>query len=158
MNEQIVASQVYLIMPDGRSAGNVSIDQAKYLASQYELDLVLINVNATPPIAKILDYNKFRYQQEKQTRGGKKVGQLKEVRLSYRIDPHDLETKANRARKFLEEGHLVRVFIKLRGRENLFLAQAKTGLEKFLDLCGGQWEQSITQVDKRIQAVIKPKK
>lgn len=145
-------------MPDGRSAGNVSIDQAKYLASQYELDLVLINVNATPPIAKILDYNKFRYQQEKQTRGGKKVGQLKEVRLSYRIDPHDLETKANRARKFLEEGHLVRVFIKLRGRENLFLAQAKTGLEKFLDLCGGQWEQSITQVDKRIQAVIKPRK
>lgn len=146
-------------MPDGRSAGKVSVDQAKYLASQYELDLVLINVNANPPIAKILDYNKFRYQQEKQSRGsGKKVGQLKEVRLSYRIDPHDLETKATRARKFLDEGHLVRVFIKLRGRENLFLDKAKQGLEKFLELCGGQWEQSITQVDKRIQAVIKPKK
>jgi len=146
-------------MPDGRTAGNVSIDQAKYLASQYELDLVLINVNASPPIAKILDYNKFRYQQEKQARGtSKKVSQLKEVRLSYRIDPHDLATKANQARKFLEDGHLVRVFIKLRGRENLFPEQAKTGLEKFLELCGGQWEQSITRVDKRIQAVIKPKK
>ncbi len=145
-------------MPDGRTAGNVSIDQAKYLASQYELDLVLVNTNASPPIAKIIDYNKFRYQQEKQARGGKKVGQLKEVRLSYRIDSHDLEIKAAQARKFLENGHLVRVFIKLRGRENLFLNQAKAGLEKFLALCGGQWEQSITQVDKRIQAVIKPKK
>ena len=125
-------------MPDGRTAGNVSIDQAKYLASQYELDLVLINVNASPPIAKILDYNKFRYQQEKQARGtSKKVSQLKEVRLSYRIDPHDLATKANQARKFLEDGHLVRVFIKLRGRRKLLHGRSQARFGKISRILWG---------------------
>lgn len=145
-------------MPDGRSAGTVSTDQAKYLASQYSLDLVLINLNANPPIAKILDYNKFRYQQEKQSRGSKKAVQLKEMRLSFRINSHDLETKANRARQFLAEGHLVRIFTLLRGRENLFPDKAKEVLQKFYELTGGQWDQPISQIDKRIQGIIKPGK
>jgi len=158
VNEEIAVPLVHLIMPDGRSAGSVSTDQARYLASQYELDLVLINVNATPPIAKILDYNKFRYQQEKQTRGTKKTGQLKEMRLSFRINDHDLETKATRARQFLAEGNLVRIFILLRGRENIFPDKAKTVLQKFMEMSGGDWEQPISQVEKRVQAIVKPAK
>lgn len=158
VNEEIIVPQVHLIVADGRSAGTVSADQARYLASQDELDLVLINVNATPPIAKILDYNKFRYQQEKQTRGTKKTGQLKEMRLSFRINDHDLETKATRAKRFLANGDLVRIFILLRGRENIFPDRAKTVLQKFMEMSGGDWEQPISQVEKRVQAIVKPSK
>ena len=147
-----------MILPDGRSAGAVSIDQARYLASEYEMDLILINVNSTPPIAKILDYNKLKYQQEKQSRNAKKTSQLKEMRLSFRINDHDLEIKANQAKKFLAEGHMVRAFTLLRGRENLFPDKAKAGLDKFTELTGGQWEQTPLQVGKRITGIIRPKK
>jgi len=122
------------------------------------MDLALININSKPPITKILDVNKLKYQQEKQARLVKKTSQLKEVRLSFRINEHDLEMKANQARKFLAEGHMVRVFTLLRGRENLFPEKAREGLGKFVELTGSQWDQPPTQVGKRITAIIKPKK
>lgn len=154
VNEEIREREVHLIMQDGRSAGTVSLDQARYLASQYDLDLVQIN-NQKPPVVKLLDYNKYRYQQEKNARTVKKTGQLKEMRLSFLIDEHDLATKATQARKFLADGSLVRLFILLRGRQNLFPDKGKAVLEKFRAAAGGEWEQNVTQVGKRLQAIIR---
>jgi len=146
-------------MPDGRSAGSVGLDQARYLAAQYGLDLVEIAPKATPPVGRLLDYNKFRYQQEKLARGGKgKTTQLKEMRLGYAIGDHDLSVKAKRAKEFLEEGHFVRAFINLRGRENIFPDKAKQSLIAFQQLTGGTLEQPASQVGKRVQLIIKPQR
>ena len=146
-------------MADGRSAGTVSLDQARYLAAQYELDLVELNGSANPPIVRLLDYNKYRYQQEKQARGTTKSrNELKEVRLSFGINSHDLETKAKRAREFLADGSFVRVFLNLRGRENVFPQKGKQILLDFQSLTDAQTEQPITQEGKKIQMIIKAKK
>lgn len=146
-------------MNDGRSAGAVSLDQARYLAAQYELDLVEIGPNASPPIAKLLDYNKYRYQQEKHARGAtKSKTELKEMRLSFRINSHDIETKAKRAKEFLDEGDFVRVYINLRGRENMFPDKAKQTLMDFVSHVEGEIEQPVNQAGKKIQLIIKPKK
>ncbi|MEK7548545.1 MAG: translation initiation factor IF-3 [Patescibacteria group bacterium] len=159
VNDQVLADPVHLIMEDGRSAGAVSLDQAKYLAHQASLDLVEISPRANPPVAKLLDYNKFRYQQEKQARqSAAKNPQLKEMRLSFSINPHDLETKARRARQFLSEGHFVRAFINLRGRENAFPEKAKQRLVSFMSTIDGALEKDVTHVGKKVQLIIKPRK
>jgi len=146
-------------MDDGRSAGVVTLDQARYLATEHGLDLVLINSKTNPPIAKLLDYNKYRYQKEKQSRSSqRRTSQLKEIRLSFTIDKHDLEIKAKRAREFLEQGHLVRIFIILRGRQNVFPDKAKQILRDFLEMAQAEQEQEITAVGERIQLIMKPKK
>lgn len=159
VNEQIVASKVHLIMNDGRSAGVVSIDQARYLAAQHGLDLVEINSSTKEPIVKLLNYNKYRYQQEKQLKGTvKKTNQLKEIRLGFSTDEHDLETKAKKAREFLESGHFVRVYLQMRGRENIFVDKAKQTLLAFQQRVGATIEQPITHLGKKVQLIIKPKK
>lgn len=146
-------------MNDGRSAGTVSLDQARYLAAQHELDLVEIGSNATPPITKLLDYNKYRYQQEKHARGTTRTKtELKEMRLSFRINSHDLETKAKRAKEFLDAGDFVRVYINLRGRENIFPDKAKQTLLDFVAFVDGEIEQPVNQAGKKIQLIVKPKK
>lgn len=146
-------------MDDGRQAGVVSTDQARYLAEQSELDLVEIAPNTNPPVAKLLDFNKFRYQQEKHARQTKaKGGEMKEIRLSFRIDEHDLSTKAKRAKEFLDEGHLVRAYILLRGRENIFPDKAKETLSAFQQLLDAQVEQPVLQIGSRIQVTLRGKK
>ena len=146
-------------MDDGRSAGEVSLDQARYLATQHGLDLVEVNSAAKLPIVKLLDYNKYRYQQEKVARQShKKSNALKEVRLSFSIDPHDLEVKAKRAREFLAEGSFIRVFMLLRGRENVFPEKGKQVLLNFQEVVGADVEQPVSQLGKRLQLIIKPKR
>ena len=148
-------------MNDGRSAGIVSLEEARHLASGHNLDLVEIDPNSNPPIAKLLDYNKYRYQQEKLARRAtstRKNNQLKEMRLSFSIDEHDLETKAKRARQFLSDGHFVRVFIKLRGRENVFPEKARQVLLDFQRRAGGIEEQPVSKVGRKIQLTMKPAK
>lgn len=147
-------------MDDGRSAGTVSVDQARYLAEQNGLDLVELNANAQPPIAKLLDYNKYRYQQEKHARaaGKPKTNELKEIRLSFSIDSHDLMVKANRAKEFLDQGHFVRVYIQLRGRENVFPEKAKERLSQFQQMVDAVVEQPVTHIGKKVQLIIKQKR
>lgn len=146
-------------MNDGRSAGTVDIDQARYLAAEYQLDLVEIGPNASPPVAKLLDYNKYRYQQEKHARGGvKQKNELKEVRLSYSINSHDLETKGKRAKEFLDEGHFVRAYINLRGRENVFPEKAEKNLLAFAELIGAAIDQPVNKTGKKVQIILKANK
>ncbi len=146
-------------MDDGRSAGKVGLDQARYLAAQAELDLVEIGPNASPPVTKLLDFNKYRYQQEKHARGNKtRANDLKEIRLGFKTDDHDLETKAKRAQQFLDQGHIVRVYIQLRGRENVFPDKAKQTLDQFRQRTVSEMDSPITQVGKRIICILRKKK
>jgi translation initiation factor IF-3 len=112
--------EVRLISADGRQAGVVSTDQAKELARENGLDLVEVSPMARPPVCKILDYGKYKFEQEKRIKESKrkqKLGKLKEIRMQPKIETHDLQFKARQVRQFLEEGNKVKVTIRFRGRE-----------------------------------------
>ena len=112
--------EVRLISADGRQAGVVSTDQAMELARENGLDLVEVSPMARPPVCKILDYGKYKFEQEKRIKESKrkqKLGKLKEIRMQPKIETHDLQFKARQVRQFLEEGNKVKVTIRFRGRE-----------------------------------------
>ena len=120
INREIRARQVRLIGKDGKQVGVVAITDAQAQAKQHGLDLVEISPNATPPVCKIVDYGKLRYQMTKKERESKKAqhqAKLKEVKIKPNIDEHDLQVKMKRAREFLEKGNKVRITCMFRGRE-----------------------------------------
>lgn len=120
INEEIRDREVRLVDTDGSQLGVVPIDKAQQLAMDKNLDLVKIAPQAKPPVCKIMDYGKFRFEQakkEKESRKNQKVIDIKEVRLSPSIDAHDFETKMNNAVKFLKGGDKVKVTVRFRGRE-----------------------------------------
>ncbi len=130
MNDQIRISPVRLIDDEGEQLGVVSLSQAKEAAEDKELDLVEVAPQARPPVVKIMDWGKVRYEQQKQRRAAKKKQhqtEIKEVQLRPRTDDHDFETKLKRARKFLRAGNIVRVVLRYRGRE---LRRPEAGIEK----------------------------
>lgn len=107
----------------------------------------------------MIDYNKYRYQQEKQARTmNRQKNELKEIRLGFKTDTHDLEVKAKKAREFLLDGSFVRVFINLRGRENIFADKAKQTLLNFSELVGADIEQQIAHEGKKVYLTIKASK
>jgi len=121
INHEIRDREVRLIGETGEQLGIMSALSAQKLADEKELDLVKISPMATPPVCKIMDYGKFRFEQikrEKEARKHQKVVEMKEMRLSMTIDGHDLEVKAKQVRRFLEEGNKVKVSIRMRGRQN----------------------------------------
>ncbi len=128
VNEQIRISPVRLIGADGEQVGVVSLDQAREMAQQAQLDLVEVAAQARPPVVKVMDWGKYRYEQQKKAREAKKkqhTVELKEVQLRPRTDDHDFDVKLKRARRFLEEGNVVRVVLRFRGRE---LRRAEVGV------------------------------
>lgn len=149
---------MFLIGPAGEAFGVVSNDQAQFLAFDAGVDLVELNPNRTPPIVKIMDYGKYRYEQERKQREAKaksKASEIKEVRLSRKIDEHDLSTKAKRAKEWLEDGDKVRVYLQLMGREAMFAEQSREVVDHFLELTGGQYESEPNRLGNRIVAIIK---
>lgn len=120
INEQIRDKEVRLIGEDGEQLGVMSSKDALKLAREAELDLVKIAPTAKPPVCKIVDYGKYRYEQmrkEKEAKKKQKTIDIKEIRFSPNIDTNDLNTKINQARKFLSKGDKVKVSIRFRGRE-----------------------------------------
>ena len=120
INDMIRVHEVRLISADGRQAGVVSTEQAMALARDNGLDLVEVSPMARPPVCKILDYGKYKFEQEKRIKESKrkqKLGKLKEIRMQPKIESHDLQFKARQVRQFLEEGNKVKVTIRFRGRE-----------------------------------------
>lgn len=120
INKEIRALEVRLIGKDGDQIGVVEIAEAQAQAKQDGLDLVEISPNAKPPVCKVIDYGKFRYQMTKKERENKKAqhqAKLKEVKVKPNIDEHDLQVKIKRAREFIEKGNKVRVTCMFRGRE-----------------------------------------
>ena len=134
INEQIRDREVRLIGVDGQQLGIMSAREAYKLAQEAELDLVKIAPTAKPPVCKIIDYGKYRYEmarKEKEARKKQKVIDIKEVRLSPNIDTNDLNTKVGAARKFLEKGDKVKVTLRFRGREMAHMSKSKYILDDF---------------------------
>lgn len=131
-NEQIVASEVRLIGPEGEQLGLVSSEVALQKANEYGLDLVMIAPDAKPPVCKIMDYGKHKFDQLKKLKDQKKaqkLAKLKEMSLSMTIDDHDLQTKAKLVSKFLADGSKVKVNIRMSGR---FQGRPQMGVDVML--------------------------
>ncbi|MBR4034062.1 MAG: translation initiation factor IF-3 [Clostridia bacterium] len=134
VNESIKAKEVRVIGPDGEQIGIMSSDNALRTAYDKGLDLILISPNAQPPVCRITDYGRYRYEQEKREKEAKKkqnIIEVKEVQLSCRIDTHDFETKVKHALRFLGEGNKVKVVLRFRGREMSHQEIGKEILERF---------------------------
>ena len=120
VNEEIRSREVHLIMQDGANRGTVSIAEALQAAQESGLDLVEISPNAAPPIVKILDYGKYKYQEQKkaaEARKKQKVVEVKELKYRPMIDDHDYDVKMRAMQRFFEEGDKVKVTLRFRGRE-----------------------------------------
>ena len=129
INENIRVREVRLIDDEGNQLGIVPTQEALKLAKEKDLDLVEVSPNANPPVCKILDYGKYRFEQEKKLRDSKKnqkVLKLKEIRMQPKIGSGDLDTKAKHIQEFLDEGDKVKVTIRFRGRE---LAHTELGYD-----------------------------
>ena len=129
INEQIRDKEVRVIGEEGQQLGIMSSRDAMKLAKDAGLDLVKIAPTAKPPVCKIIDYGKYRYElarKEKEAKKNQKVIELKEIRLSLNIDTNDFNTKVNQAAKFLQQGHKVKVSIRFRGRE---MAHTSLGID-----------------------------
>lgn len=129
INEEIRDKEVRVIGADGAQLGIMSSAAALEIAIEKDLDLVKIAPGSNPPVCKIMDYGKFRFEQlkkEKEAKKNQKVVELKEIRLSLNIDTNDFNTKVNQAAKFLQQGHKLKVSIRFRGRE---MAHTSLGLD-----------------------------
>ncbi len=136
INEQIKVSQVLVIGPNGEQVGVKPVGDALTLASYAGLDLVLINPNGNPPVCKVMDYNKYKYEKNKKEKEALKrqkmsQAELKEFRLSPNIDVGDFETKLRNVRKYIEKGDKVRVVIRFKGRQMAHTELGRDVLIKF---------------------------
>jgi len=138
INEEIRVKEVRIVGEDGEQMGVMATSKALELAYEKDLDLVLMAPNAEPPVCRIMDYGKFRFERDKKEKEAKKkqtVVEVKEIQLSCRIDTHDFETKAKHAHRFLGEGNKVRVVVKFKGREMSHQEIGKDILKKFEEIC-----------------------
>ena len=136
INEQIRDKEVRVIGEDGEQLGIMSAREALQLAEEAGVDLVKIAPTAKPPVCKIVDYGKFKYEQtrkEKEAKKKQKVIEIKEIRLSPNIDTNDLNTKINAAKKFLSKGDRVMVTLRFRGREMAHMSASKHILDDFAE-------------------------
>ena len=146
INESIRDREIRLIGEDGAQLGIMSAYAAQRLADEKELDLVKISPNAQPPVCKIMDYGKYKYEQsrrEKEAKKKQKTVEVKEVRMSPNIDANDLNTKVNNAKKFILKGNKVKVTLRFRGREMAHVQQSKHILDDFADML-----KDVAQVEK----------
>lgn len=135
-NERIRAKELRLIGKDGEQVGVVARDEAMRMAEQAEMDLVLVSPNAKPPVARIADVGKMRYEQQKrerEQRRNQKVVNVKEIRLSPTIDDHDFDTKLRQARGFIEDEDKVKVSIRFRGRAITHKDLGRDVLDRFAE-------------------------
>lgn len=146
INGQIRDREVRVIGTDGEQLGVMSARDAQKLADEAELDLIKIAPKAKPPVCKIMDYGKFRYEQQKREKEAKKkqhVVETKEIRLSPNVEMNDLKTKANNARKFITKGDKVKVTLRFRGREMAHIGSSAHVLDDFAKML-----EDVAQVSK----------
>jgi translation initiation factor IF-3 len=138
VNESIRAREVRLIDQNGEQLGIKTKQEALEIAARVNQDLVMVAPNAKPPVCRIMDYGKFRFEQqkkEKEARKNQKIISLKEVRLSPTIDQHDFDTKLRNARKFLEKGDKVKASIRFKGRAITHKEIGQRVLDRFSEAC-----------------------
>lgn len=120
INEEIRAKEIRVVSPEGEQLGIMSVRDALKVAQEKELDLVEVAPNAKPPVCRIMDYGKYRYEQskrEREARKKQKVIEIKEIRMTPKIETHDFQVKIKAAQKFLKDGDKVKAIIRFRGRE-----------------------------------------
>lgn len=136
INEQIRADKVQLISDEGEKLGIISKLEALSLAAERNLDLVLVASNAEPPVCKIMNYGKHKFEQakrEKEAKKKQKVLEIKEIRVTPNIEEHDFSFKTKNAKKFLEDGNKVKITVKFRGREVNNVKMGEAVLKKFIE-------------------------
>ena len=163
INDDIRAKEVRLIGADGEQVGILPLADAKEIAYDKGLDLVLISPQAEPPVCRVMDYGKFRFERDKKQKEAKKkqqVVKVKEVQLSCRIDTHDFETRVNHARKFLAGGDKVKAIVRFKGREMAHQDIGRAMLEKFLEACAdvGTSEKGISMEGRFMSTIVTPVK
>ena len=151
---------MFLIDEAGTPIGDIATAEALDMAEKKELDLVVVGPQANPPVAKILDYGKYKYELDRKDRKNKakKTQEIKEIRLSYNTGENDLEVKLGQAKRFLKEGHKLKLRLKLVGRENAFKDKAVEQLDKFRDMVGLEYEQPIQRQGRQMSVLLKDKK
>ncbi len=138
INDEITDKEVRLIDSDGTQLGIMSLDKAMNVAIEKNLDLVKIAPQANPPVCKVMDYGKYRFElskKEKEQRKNQKITEVKEIRLSLMIDVHDFNTKVGHAQRFLKSGDKVKVSVRFRGREMQHQSKGVELLERFAQSC-----------------------
>ena len=146
VNEEIDFAQVRVVGVDGEAIGIMSSEQALKMAYDQGYDLVLMAAQAQPPVCRIMDYGKFRFERDKKEKEAKKKQQtmeLKEIQLSCRSDTHDFETKVRHAQRFLGDGNKVRVVMRFKGREMSHISIGQEIMNKFRESC-----EELGSVDK----------
>lgn len=132
-NNRIRAEKVRLIDSEGKQLGVVSLREALIKANEAGLDLIQVTNNVDPPVCKIMDYGKYAYQLSKKEKKQKQhSGEMKSIRLTFNISPHDMETRARSAEKFLAKGHKVQIELRLKGRQKALGDHAKEKIKQFL--------------------------
>lgn len=147
INEEIRDKEIRVIGVDGNQLGIMPTREALKIAEDLDLDLVKIAPQAVPPVCRIMDYGKYRFElakKDKEARKNQKVVDVKEIRMSLNIDKHDLETKINHAKQFLKNGNKVKVTVRFRGREMAHTELGSELLERFAGACA-----EIASLDKK---------
>lgn len=162
VNRRIRSPEVRVIDPEGEQLGIMTVDDALEKAEGFGLDLVEVAPNARPPVCRIMDYGKYKYQQKKRTAEARKKTsrvELKEVKLRPKTDEHDFQTKLRRARGFLEENNKVKITVMFRGREITHPEIARTMLEKAAEILSdaAQVEQSPRMEGRNMIMFLSPK-
>ena len=162
-NNQISAKEVRLIGENGEQLGVLSTDEAQAIADKNGVDLVLMNPNGNPPVCKLMDYGKYKFdavKKEKELRKNQKISEIKEIQLSMRIDDYHVSFKLKNAQKILQEGDKVKVSLRMRGREQAYSQNAVEIVKKFVsDLSEyGFIEKEPVIMGRNVSVVINPKK
>ncbi len=165
INEQIRAKEVMVIGPNGEQLGIKSINDALTLATYAGFDLVMISPGANPPVCKVMDYNKFKYQNKKKQKENIKKQreanlEMKEYRLSVTIDIHDFNTRVNNSSKYLEKGHKVKAVVRFKGREMAHTELGRDVLLRFADALSSvaEIEQKPILDGRNMTMILMPKK
>ncbi|GEM_PF-828807 len=162
INLEIRAPLVFLIDEEGKPLGKYALSEALRIARERGYDLAEVGPGATPPVCRLLDYGKYKYQAEKQLRkqrSAAKSGGIKEIRLSYKIEAHDREVRVKATRRFIQDGDKVKITLILYGRQRMFADIARQNMEEFRKLVGEvEYEGPIAQFDNRLIGILIPRR
>lgn len=163
VNELVRFPQVLLIGPNGEQLGTMSSREAQFKANEYDMDLLCVAPQAQPPVCKIINYGKYRFEQQKRAKEAKKnqhVIEVKEIQLTPQIGGHDMETKARAASKFLSEGNKVKVGVRFRGRQMTHIEVGQEAMDKFIQLVSDYAvvEKPAAMDGRWMVAILAPKK
>ena len=163
INEEITEPEIRVIGEDGTQLGIMSSSDALNIAVQKNLDLVLISPNAKPPVCRIMDYGKYRFDQakkERELKKNQKVIEIKEIQLSMTIELHDMQTKAKHAINFLQKDNKVKITLRMRGRQQAYSAKGIEIVNNFYDMISayGEKEKEPKVEGRNVVVMITPKK